>query len=178
MRQILFNLDVDDPLFGRACAELAEGLTAINMVQLSTTPGLPCCLGCGGVRYTPPVICEAEPVTTTTRRPAAVGFRSAPPRRPPPPSQSCQRLLDARGLYRERQGTCFDLACERAARLRLARMSATVVVEQRHYSGRPLPGQFHAYVQTPQGAQDPSRELQERPGQCVGICGCTGGTDR
>ena len=37
-------------------------------------------------------------------------------------------VLDARGIYATKRGTCFDLACERAARLRLRGVDATVVV--------------------------------------------------
>ncbi|MCR9165542.1 MAG: hypothetical protein ACE37F_00815 [Nannocystaceae bacterium] len=195
MRQMQFNLEIDDDtLFGPACAELAEALVKINMLELQATPSLPCCLGCGEVRYTLPVLCEStatmaapaspEPV----RRMAPVGFSSVRRKRASTtravttraatagPAHSCQALLDARGIYTHKRGTCFDLACERAARLRLAGKDATVVIQQRTYGGEPLPGQFHAVVRTAEGIQDPAAELQQHPGQCSGsACSCTGG---
>lgn len=189
MRQMQFNLDLnDDTLFGPACAELAEALVAVNMLELRNTPDLPCCLGCGDVRYTLPVVCDNGPRTSATtprpRRTAPVGFSTARRKRPaavaapplPDTVDSCQALLDVRGIYKHKRGTCFDLACERAARLRLAGKEATVVIEQRTYGGKPLPGQFHAVVRTEEGIQDPAAELQQHPGQCSGqACNCTGG---
>lgn len=156
----------DDAQFGQQCAELAEALTLINLWELRQDGDrLPCCLGCGGVRYQAPQPCGfsnggAREVCATTR---------------PYP---CQSLLDARGIYATRRGTCFDLACERAARLRLQGVTATVVVVPRLERGRPLPGQYHAYVETPDGPQDPSQELQDHPGRCAGAgaCNCTNHT--
>jgi len=193
MRQMQFNLDLDDDtLFGPACAELAEALVKINMLELQATAGLPCCLGCGEVRYTLPVLCESTasmaalaPVSSEpVRRMAPVGFSSVRRKRPGTATthtatvgtvHSCQALLDARGIYTHKRGTCFDLACERAARLRLAGKDATVVIQQRTYGGEPLPGQFHAVVRTAEGIQDPAAELQQHPGQCSGsACSCTG----
>lgn len=192
MRQMQFNLDLDDDvLFGPACAELAEALVAINMLELRTTPDLPCCLGCGEVRYTLPVLCDTTPPPPSADpqaqpRQAVVGFSTARRRRRTRPTSaspatvgtvhSCQALLDVRGIYAHKRGTCFDLACERAARLRLAGKTATVVIQQRTYGGQPLPGQFHAVVQTADGTQDPAAELQQHPGQCSGqACSCEGG---
>lgn len=190
MRQMQFNLDLDDDvLFGPACAELAEALVAINLLELRTTPGLPCCLGCGEVRYTLPILCDTSPSWDPQAQPrhAGVGFSTARRRRRTRPTSasapasigtahSCQALLDVRGIYTHKRGTCFDLACERAARLRFAGKTATVVIQQRTYGGQPLPGQFHAVVQTAEGIQDPAAELQLHPGQCSGqACSCEGG---
>ena len=191
MRQMQFNLDLDDDsLFGPACAELAEALVAINILELRNTPDLPCCLGCGEVRYTLPVVCDTSGSSTaglTTaptpkpRRTAPVGFSTTARKPRPKPAataavgtvHSCQALLDVRGIYKHKRGTCFDLACERAARLRIAGEDATVVIEQRTYGGQPLPGQFHAVVRTPSGTQDPAAELQQSPGVCSGqACNC------
>ncbi|MCH9682859.1 MAG: hypothetical protein K0V04_15590 [Deltaproteobacteria bacterium] len=140
----------DDAQFGQQCAELAEALTLVNLWELRADgDALPCCLGCGGVRYQPPQPCGSP--------------------------YPCQTILDARGIYATQRGTCFDLACERAARLRLRGVGATVVVIPRlGDDGRPLSGQYHAYVETPDGVQDPARELQDRPGRCAGSCGCEG----
>ena len=147
----------DDAEFGQQCAELAEALTLINLWELRQDGDhLPCCLGCGGVRYQPP-------------QPCAVPSQAAP--RPSP----CQTILDIRGVYATKRGTCLDLACERAARLRLKGIDATVVVIPRLEDGRSLPGQYHAYVETPYGHEDPSFELQNAPGRCAGSCGCEGG---
>lgn len=182
MRQMMFSLDLDDDLlFGPACAELAEALVQINMIEIANTPDLPCCLGCGGVRYTLPVLCPGTPKDTAPPRPvsiATVGFGPRPKREPTPALRvdSCQSLLDARGIYALKRGTCFDLACERAARLRLAGTAATVDIQQRTYGGHPIRGQFHAVVRTPSGIQDPAAELQHSPGQCSGeACSCTEG---
>lgn len=148
----------DDPEFGQQVAELAEALTQINLWQLQRDgDALPCCLGCGGVQYQPPQPCGPAETCPTAR------------------DYPCQSLLDARGIYEHKRGTCLDLACERAARLRLKGGHATVVVVPRLHHGRPLPGQFHAYVETPDGPQDPSYELQHNPGTCAGACGCEGG---
>lgn len=150
----------DDAQFGQQCAELAEALTLINLWELRQDgDALPCCLGCGGVRYQPPQPCG----------PKADASCAAMPRPYP-----CQRILDARGIYATRRGTCLDLACERAARLRLGGIDATVVVIPRVEDGRALPGQYHAYVETPYGPQDPSVELVDNPGRCAGACGCGG----
>ena len=149
----------DDTEFAQLVAELAEAQTLINMWQLERDgDALPCCLGCGGVQYEPPQPCG--PVQ------ACPSVRDYP----------CQSLLDARGIYMSKRGTCLDLACERAARLRLKGLEATVVVVFRYHAGRRLPGQYHAYVETPNGPQDPSYELQHNPGQCAGpgTCDCTG----
>ena len=146
-----------DAQFGQQCAELAEALTLINTWELQQDGDrLPCCLGCGGVRYQPPQSCGVG------------GFVGQPPRPYP-----CQTILDARGIYTLKRGTCLDLSCERAARLRLRGIEATVVIVPQLEQGRPLNGQYHAYVETPHGIQDPSYELQHRPGQCAGSCGCT-----
>ncbi len=146
----------DDAQFGQQCAELAEALTLINLWELRQDgDALPCCLGCGGVRYQPPQPCGGETGACATTRP-----------------YPCQTIRDARGIYAAKRGTCFDLSCERAARLRLRGVDATVVVIPQVEGGRALPGQYHAYVETPQGPEDPSAELQERPGQCAGSCGC------
>ena len=181
MRQMQFSLDLDDDhMFGPACAELAEALVRINMLEISNTPSLPCCLGCGGVRYTLPVVCDSSPTPKASAPPrvATVGFGPLRKRAAPAASlraHSCQSLLDARGIYAHKRGTCFDLACERAARLRLAGKAATVDIEQRTYAGHPLHGQFHAVVRTAHGVQDPAAELQRNPGQCSGqACNCTG----
>ena len=189
MRQMQFNLDLDDDtLFGPACAELAEALVKINMLELQATPGLPCCLGCGEVRYTLPVLCETGAPSASqsvpARRTAPVGFSARPKQRTArtlatvgtvDTVHSCQALLDARGIYNHKRGTCLDLSCERAARLRLAGKDATVVIQQRTYGGEPLPGQFHAVVRTADGIQDPAAELQQHPGQCNGqACNCKG----
>ena len=119
MRQMQFNLDLnDDTLFGPACAELAEALVAVNMLELRSTPDLPCCLGCGEVRYTLPVVCDNGPRTAATtprpRRTAPVGFSTARRKRPaavaapplPDAVDSCQALLDVRGIYKHKRGTC------------------------------------------------------------------------
>lgn len=149
----------DDSQFGQQCAELAEALTLINMWELRQDGDrLPCCLGCGGVRYQPPQPCGAP----------GVGWALDDGRRPYP----CQMVLDVRGIYRTKRGTCFDLACERAARLRLRDIDATVVVVPRFEHGQRLYGQYHAYVETPHGVEDPSYELQQHPGRCAGSCGC------
>lgn len=154
----------DDAQFGQQCAELAEALTLINMWELREDgDALPCCLGCGGVRYQPPQPCG----------PPMTGGHCTPAPRPYP----CQTILDARGIYATKRGTCFDLACERAARLRLRGTDATVVVIPRVEGGRAMPGQYHAYVETPYGHEDPSYELQQNPGRCAGSCGCGGDHD-
>lgn len=150
----------DDAQFGQQCAELAEALTLINLWELEQDGDtLPCCLACGGVRYQPPQPCG---IVTT------MGGRSAAVPRPYP----CQTILDARGIYATQRGTCFDLACERAARLRLQGVDATVVVIPRVEDGKALPGQYHAYVETPDGSQDPSAELLDNPDRCSGSCDC------
>ena len=147
----------DDDQFGQQCAELAEALTLINLWELKADGDrLPCCLGCGGVRYQPP-----QPCSTPTGR-------CAPQPRPYP----CQTILDARGIYETQRGTCFDLACERAARLRLKGTDATVVVVPRLEDGHRIPGQYHAFVETPHGTEDPSLELRQNPGRSAGSCGC------
>ena len=150
----------DDAQFGQQCAELAEALTLINLWELRQDgDSLPCCLGCGGVQYEPPQPCGAS---------SCAGGRCATV----PRSYPCQRILDARGIYATRRGTCFDLACERAARLRMKGLEATVVVVPQVEDGQAVPGQYHAYVETPYGIEDPALELQQNPGQCAGACGC------
>ncbi|MCA9652547.1 MAG: hypothetical protein KC501_21705 [Myxococcales bacterium] len=147
----------DDAQFGQQCAELAEALTLINLWELRHDgDSLPCCLGCGGVQYQPPQPCGSP-----------TGRCAAPPRPHP-----CQTILDARGIYETQRGTCFDLACERAARLRLRGTPATVVVIPLVEGGHAVPGQYHAYVETPDGIEDPSLELRTNPGRCAGSCGC------
>lgn len=149
----------DDAQFGQQCAELAEALTLINLWELQQDgDALPCCLGCGEVRYQPPQPCG----------PPASSGRCATSPRPYP----CQTILDARGIYETKRGTCFDLACERAARLRMKGVPATVVVTPRTEAGRRVPGQYHAVVETPHGLEDPSLEIQLHPGRCAGSCGC------
>jgi hypothetical protein len=156
----------DDAQFGQQCAELAEALTLINMWELREDgDALPCCLGCGGVRYQPPQPCGPA---------ADSGGRCGVAPRPYP----CQMILDARGIYSTKRGTCFDLACERAARLRLRGVDATVVVIPRVENGQVAPGQYHAYVETPYGHEDPAFELQNNPGRCAGSCDCDHHDDR
>ena len=149
----------DDAEFAQLVTELGEALTLINMWQLQRDgEALPCCLGCGGVQYEPPQLCGPVGGWAIAR------------------DYPCQLLFDVRGIYRRKRGTCLDLACERAARLRLKGLEATVAVVFRYHAGRRLPGQYHAYVETPNGPQDPSYELQHNPGQCAGpgACDCTG----
>ena len=58
------------------------------------------------------------------------------------------------------------------ARLRLRGVDATVVVIPREENGLTLAGQYHAYVETPYGHEDPAFELQRTPGRCAGNCDC------
>ena len=112
----------------------------INCLHIQADPNLPCCLKCGEVQYEPPQLCHYT--------------RNMPPR---PTGSNCQRIRDCRGIYRHRRGTCLDLACERAARLRLAgHLEAVVVIEVNEQAK----GDFHAYVETANGPQDPAAELQ------------------
>ena len=131
----------DSVQFAQQVAELAEALTVINMWELTTDRDrLPCCLKCGRVRYEPPTHCDA--------------------------SSTCQHVRDVRGVYREQVGTCLDLACERAARLRLEGHDAHVVI----LFDDPAATDFHAFVESSLGEQDPANELQEA--QEHEQCGC------
>lgn len=138
-----FQIEVscrDGAEFAQQAAELAEALTVINMWELSTDQdGIPCCLSCGGVRYEEPTHCDD--------------------------TYTCQRVRDIRGVYKHQQATCFDLACERAARLRLDGHTAQVIIT---HDG-PLARNFHAYVESDNGDQDPAAELQA---MTIGGCGC------
>ena len=154
----------DDTEFGQQAAEVAEALTVINMWELLTYGDqLPCCLGCGNVRYVEPKGCVTE--DCSTNRVIRTNGRVA-----------CQLLLDARGLYEKQQGTCMELACERAARLRLGGEDARVVVVPReNYYGKRMLGQYHAYVAVYEGGrevrtEDPAQELIEG---AHGECNCT-----
>ena len=121
------NCEHDDD-FAQQIAQLAEAFVMINTLQMMADPELPCCLSCGDVRYEPPQPCGSPPYR-----------RVLQPKRT---QSSCQRIRDCRGIYRNKRGTCLDLACERAARLRLAGQEATVAIEFDDESK----GQFHAYV--------------------------------
>lgn len=142
IRKVQIELQCFDGLeFAQQVAELAEALTAVNMWEISTDEkSLPCCLKCGQVQYEQPMHCDD--------------------------TSTCQRIRDARGIYRARLGTCLDLACERAARLRLAGHRAHVVIT---HDG-PMTRDFHAYVESDIGDQDPSEELQAQ--NTPESCGC------
>ena len=147
----------DDEQFAQQCAEIAEALVQINVWEIRHDGDrLPCCLGCGEIEYEPPQPCGSTPGSCNIR----------------PRATPCQTIRDARGIYAAKRGTCFDLACERAARCRLEGIEATAVIVQRLDRGRPIPGQFHAYVETPDGVEDPALELSENPGECGGSCSC------
>lgn len=133
IRRLQIELQCYDSMqFAQQVAELAEALTVINMWELSTDQDrLPCCLKCGRVRYEQPTHCDS--------------------------TNTCQRVRDARGVYREQMGTCLDLACERAARLRLEGHAAHVVIQFDDLAAT----DFHAFVESSVGDQDPAHELQE-----------------
>lgn len=172
-RKIQIGLTFDDDAqFAQQVAELAEALVQINVWELQHDgERLPCCLECGGVRYVPPQACDlptvgqltsAEPIRSKKGRPSRLRKYGNKRVRVPMVVRDdpCQSILDARGVYATRRGTCLDLACERAARRRIEGVPAVVVVEQRTELGQPLLGQFHAVVETPDGIEDPSAELQ------------------
>lgn len=142
IRRMQFELHCTDSVqFAQQIAELAESLTVVNMWELANDGDrLPCCLQCGQVRYEPPTHCDA--------------------------TQACQLVRDARGIYKQRAGTCLDLACERAARLRLAGHDAHVVIS---FAGATATD-FHAYVESSAGNQDPAAELQALGNEH--LCGC------
>lgn len=159
-----------DEEFAQQVAQFAEMLTQINMLELDKYGDqLPCCLGCGEVRYVPPPACK-------------------PCRGQSAPSFPCQEVYDLLSVYARRRGTCLDLAPERAARLRVkairegktqwpgADYCYVAIEDQVDGHNRVVPGQFHALVQLADGStQDPSEELLAKPGQCAGVgCSCGG----
>lgn len=142
----------NDAQFGQQVAELAEALVAINIWEIRHDEKMPCCLECGGVQYEPPQSC---------------GILRG--------QVACQAIRDARGIYQAKRGTCLDLACERAARLRLSGVDAKVIVEQRRHYGTLVRGQYHAYVETPAGTEDPAAQLQAKHAGGHEGCGCVEG---
>jgi len=155
----------NDDEFREQAAQFCEMLTRINMLELAKYKDeLPCCLGCGGVRYVPPPGCAVP--------------------------RPCQEVYDALMIYKNKAGTCMDLAPERCARLRLQAIDEgraswdnfaqevawCAIDDQLDGDGQVLPGYYHALVELADGSeQDPSVELQEQPGQCAGAaCNCGG----
>lgn len=149
----------DDAEFAQNAAWLVEGQIRMNMYEIEADgDDMPCCPACGGVKYVEPQLCkDCDPV-----------------------KHPCQDVYDVRTMMEKGQATCYDLAAERAARLRLKGLDAHVVIDQRVDAyDRPMPGAFHAYVEVLDdgSTEDPAEELRLNPGVCAGgrACDCDGG---
>jgi hypothetical protein len=160
-RDLRFHFRVGtDAEFRTQVAEMAEALTRINTLEiLKYNDHIPCCLGCGEVRYVPPPGCGTD-------------------------GRPCQEVYDILEVFARKRGTCLDLAPARAARLRAdailageaelpaSEVAAVVIEDQLDEYERPMPGFYHAFVRLADGSeQDPSTELQDSP---PGACSCPG----
>ena len=149
MKQRDFRLhlmcEVDED-FQQQIADFCEGLVNINVMELELYgSSLPCCLPCGGVRYVPPPGC--------------------------PTGDACQQVYDALMLYQIEEGTCLDIACEYAARLRTEgeEGASVLITHQLDSYDRPIKGKFHAAVERANGqVDDPAEWMRVHPGQCIG----------
>lgn len=151
----------DDVEFAQTAAWMIEGMIRTNMMEiLEDGEDLPCCPACGGVRYVEPQMCRDCDVV----------------------KHPCQDVYDVRTMMKKKKATCYDLAAERAARLRLKGYDAHVVIEQRTNAyDQPIAGAFHAvvHVNDDGSVEDPAEELRQQPGKCAGgrSCNCGGHGD-
>ena len=115
---------------------LGEGYTLANMVWMRHVglENVPCCLGEAGIRYIDPPGCSKK--------------------------FPCQNVLSAPEILVRGVATCIDVAAYYSARLRLTgQQAAPIFTNMTDQRGRPVSGQFHALVDTPQGVHDYTKDL-------------------
>jgi len=140
--RVIFDAENDATVM-ECLTALCEGVIRANMVWLRYH-GAPCCLAAAGVKYVLPDGCGAR--------------------------HPCQTVRGAAEMFRQGVGTCIDVACYVAAQLRLKDHKAKAVfTNMKDRGGRPIPGQYHALVETDHGIYDYTQDLIE--GRCSIDCG-------